>query len=239
MTVIAAAIRKLRRARAMLRREGVARTALFAIADGLWRVRLMRGGYVMLAASSGVDSACRPLPAGLTGPRDLPPAEARRIAWPREWWGTEEFVDACLARGDRCMAVSATDGVAGFQWYSDGPTRQFGASWQPAPGYLFTHAHWVAPAWRGLGLNPALTAASMRAYGGPTTRGFLCTVEYTNFPAIRSLRSSGYRPVGFVIQIGPERGGIGLGRVRGKVLRRTSGSLRAEVVASRAQCPRS
>ena len=103
-----------------------------------------------------------------------------------------------LAAGHRCFAARRGDELVGTCWVA------FGSLWsaylrgpiQLGPEEACTYETYTAPAARGLGIGPALTAhiaAELRAAG---CRRLLSTVDPDRRPAIRVVEKLGCRRVG-------------------------------------------
>jgi hypothetical protein len=195
--------RKWDRVRGHIARYGVLPTAVYAVSVAAWRLRVGRAGYLMR-----LDPSSRWPDVGTTGIsfRLLPGAEALAWADPRNDRFSPAVLSTCVDRGDSCVAAFAGKVLVGAAWFSTGVVRQLGAWWRPAPPAVLEHLLWVDAAMRGRRLAAGINVCFRRANPGVPVLG---VVEIGNYAERRSMRRLGYRFVGALAQIGPERWNVG------------------------------
>lgn len=111
--------------------------------------------------------------------------------------------------GQRCIAVIRDDRVVGASWMATGPVEVafLHAMLQVSPGTIYIHDAFVDPRYRGHGISPALTEAIRRIAGQTGGHTLLGGVFPANRPAMRAHAKSGFKPAGEIgsIRIGPWR----------------------------------
>jgi GNAT superfamily N-acetyltransferase len=108
--------------------------------------------------------------------------------------------------GQRCIAVIRDDRVVGASWMATGPVEVafLHAMLQVSPGTISIHDTFVDPRYRGHGISPALTEAIRRIAGQTGGHTLLRGVFPANRPAMRANAKSGFKPAGEIgsIRIG-------------------------------------
>jgi GNAT superfamily N-acetyltransferase len=216
--MLAVLLRKARTARVVTHLYGAGAFVLLALSRLLWRLRLVRSGFVVVLDPRGYIPDPRPLPPGMTT-RMLSGEEIRGFARPGHPWLNPAVIEKYLARGERCAGLLHDGALIGMVWLSQhGGVRQFGATWEPVPPAVFGHHHWVDDRYRGRGLGPKVMEEGVRAFPWPAIH--VGTVEIINYRQYRSLGKQGWTVVGIVFQVGPESLGAGYGFMKPGLIRK-------------------
>ena len=112
----------------------------------------------------------------------------------------EAFIEAALAKGDRCYGALDGDVLVSHGWYSTVPTHlsdDLVLHFDRA--YTYMYKGYTRPAYRGRRLHGIGMAGAMKAYATEGKRGLVSYVESTNFSSLRSCYRMGYRDFGRIL----------------------------------------
>lgn len=111
----------------------------------------------------------------------------------------EEFVDAVLARGDRCYAIFDGDRLANYCWYARGTTPlEDDLVLHFDTRYVYVYKCWTMPEYRGRRLHGIGMSMALRELAEDGCRGILAWVESTNYRSLSSGARMGHKEFGTI-----------------------------------------
>jgi len=112
----------------------------------------------------------------------------------------EAFLDEALAKGDECFALLAGNRLAGYGWYSSGPTRIDPPDLVLHPGgrFVYMYKGFTHVAHRGRRLHAIGMTLALQAYLARGFRGLVSYVESNNFASLKSVGRMGYEIFGTI-----------------------------------------
>jgi hypothetical protein len=112
------------------------------------------------------------------------------------------FIDAAMARGDRCYAIFDGDVLAAYGWYATRPTRLFeiddGLSLRFDPSYTYMYWGYTRPSHRGQRMHAVGMASALALVTREGQKGLLSYVDATNYASLRSCERTGFAAFGTV-----------------------------------------
>jgi hypothetical protein len=149
--------------------------------------------HVLVLAPAGGGGRSLAAPEGFTH-RLLDEADLRRCSDLAEFEMSREFLEAALAKGDRCHGILQEGRLVSYGWYAGTPTRVTGnLTLSFAPGWLYAYKGFTLPAYRGLRLHDFGLTAAPGLLGVDPLRGVLALVDANNFSSLRCMDRAGYR----------------------------------------------
>jgi ribosomal protein S18 acetylase RimI-like enzyme len=126
---------------------------------------------------------------------------------------SEGMADRAAASRDLCFAaVSKENGrLAAYGWYAMEciePEHNLGVAMSYPPDVAYMYKGFTHPDFRGKRLHGALMGMALRELGSRGVGKLVSTVEWTNWPSLRSCSRLGYVVLGTIVVLGPGDGFI-------------------------------
>lgn len=114
---------------------------------------------------------------------------------------SDEFLDAALAKGDRCYAIlEGENNLAAYGWYSNQPTEASdGLEVVFSPDYMYMYKGYTHPKYRGRRLHAIGMNRALRDFREQGYLGLVSYVESNNFSSLKSCYRMGYNDIGRVL----------------------------------------
>ena len=184
----------------------------FALYRVCQRVMVLDVEHLMLRDASGREHQPSRLPN--VSVRSLIADEVQVFAENSETDLSCDMVKRVELENNYCFAAIHENALAGYAWFAlesippehnrgSHPATGVGLSFPPHMAYMYKG--FILPTYRGNGLYGHIIAGAAKALGEVGVRQLLCNVDWTNYPAIRSCRSVGYRSLGYVWRLGYPR----------------------------------
>lgn len=166
---------------------------------GLTRYRLLRLGIEHLDAASGVGPVQHEV-------RFLTAEECRGYAADAPLQMPAAFLEAALAKGDRCCAVFVDGGLANYGWCARTPTIVCdGLTIAFDPRQVYFYKAYTVPEYRGLRLHARNRTYALRQLAAEGCEAAITLVEAANDDSLKSVHRLGYREAGRIIAWRPMR----------------------------------
>jgi hypothetical protein len=186
------------------------RNALEALAlktlDECCGVRVLRA-FCFERPDPGFLRCPEPLKAGF-----LTSNQARRYSRDPEAKFSEKFLNAALARGDRCFAIRDGEVLAAYAWYSTRITPidvpQLGVSF--SKDYVYMYKAFTCPDYRGRRLHAMVKSQALGRYRALGYRGIVSYVEASNLNSLKSVFRMGCEDFGSVYVVRRQDGAFAL-----------------------------
>jgi hypothetical protein len=115
---------------------------------------------------------------------------------------TESFVRTALEKGDECYGGFDGEALACFCWYSNKPTDDEGLTLHFSPDYMYTHAAFTHPAYRGRRLSISRGNRARREFLRRGLKGEVFTIDSHNFRSLRGLgQDTGIQDIGTIVAL--------------------------------------